>query len=211
MKALAAYGKIRDLILSGEKLPGSRLVLADLEKELHIGRGPIREALMRLDKSGLVKNVPYRGAIVAPPPRQREIEYIYKLRAELEVTLAIEAMNHLTDEDFAELDAILVEMDNLKTINEGFYKLDREFHSRILVCAKLPHLYTIVENFLDFIEVFLNLYQYEESTCSIFIEEHKVIVKALQEKDVETLSTVLESNIKGGLDLIKKAYRRIKQ
>ena len=52
MKSLIAYEKIRDMILSGIKRPGTRLILSELEEELGIGRGPIREALMRLDRSG---------------------------------------------------------------------------------------------------------------------------------------------------------------
>lgn len=42
MKSLQAYERIRDMILSGEKLPETRLVLSELESELGIGRGPIR-------------------------------------------------------------------------------------------------------------------------------------------------------------------------
>ena len=45
---------IRNMILSGEALPGTRLVLTELEEKMGVGRGPIRDALMRLDKSGLV-------------------------------------------------------------------------------------------------------------------------------------------------------------
>ena len=96
MKSLRAYEKIRDMILSGVKLPGTRLVLSELETELGIGRGPIREALMRLDRSGLVKNIPYKGAIVATPPTQKEILHIYELRADLEAKLAIEAIDNLS-------------------------------------------------------------------------------------------------------------------
>ena len=91
MKSLQAYEKIRDMILSGFKLPGTRLVLSELETELGIGRGPIREALMRLDRSGLVKNIPYKGAVVATPPTRKEILHIYDLRVNLEVKLAVEA------------------------------------------------------------------------------------------------------------------------
>ena len=77
IKSLAAYDLIRDMILSGEALPGTRLVLVDLEKKLGVGRGPIRDALMRLDKSGLVQNIPYKGAIVMMPPSSKEIEHIF--------------------------------------------------------------------------------------------------------------------------------------
>jgi DNA-binding GntR family transcriptional regulator len=77
MKSLRAYEKIRDMILSGVKRPGTRLILSDLEEELAIGRGPIREALMRLDRSGLVKNIPYKGAVVATPrPEKKSITFM---------------------------------------------------------------------------------------------------------------------------------------
>lgn len=53
MKSLIAYARIRDMILVGEKFPGIRLVLTELESELGMGRCPIREALMRFDRSAL--------------------------------------------------------------------------------------------------------------------------------------------------------------
>ena len=106
MKSLQAYEKIRDMILTGVKLPGTRLVLSELEAELGIGRGPIREALMRLDRSGLVKNIPYKGAIVATPPTQKEILHIYDLRADLEAKLAVEAIDKLTDSDILKLEEL---------------------------------------------------------------------------------------------------------
>lgn len=210
MKSLLAYEKIRDLILSGEKLPGSRLVLADLEAELGIGRGPIREALMRLDRSGLVRNVPYKGAVVASPPKQKEIEYIYKLRAELEVKLALEAIDNFTEDDFKELEKLHGQMQQLASTHDGFYTLDRRFHSRILERSDLPHLCSIVEKLLEFIEVFLNLYQYEPSTCCRFNEEHADIIRCLREKDADSLAVVLEANIQGGLGLVEKAYMKIR-
>lgn len=52
MKTLQAYEKIRDMILCGVKLPGTILVLSELEAEQGIGRGPIREDRMRADRYG---------------------------------------------------------------------------------------------------------------------------------------------------------------
>ena len=56
---------------------------------------------MRLDRSGIVKNIPYKGAIVATPPSRKEILHIYDLRADLEAKLAVEAIDNLTDEDYS--------------------------------------------------------------------------------------------------------------
>ena len=122
MKSLVAYEKIRDMILTGAKLPGTRLVLSDLEVELGIGRGPIREALMRLDRSGLVKNIPYKGAVVASPPSRKEIAIIFEIRVDLEATLAVEASKNLTPEQIGELEVLHSRM---ASVDADFYTLDR--------------------------------------------------------------------------------------
>ena len=106
MKSLMAYEKIRNMILKGQKLPGTRLIIADLEKELGIGKGPIREALMRLDRSGLVKNIPYKGVEVATTPTPREILYIYQLRKDLESNVAVAALENITDSDICDLEEL---------------------------------------------------------------------------------------------------------
>ena len=212
VKALIAYDLIRNLILSGTKLPGTRLVLAELEEELQIGRGPIREALMRLDRSGLVKNIPYKGAIVASPPKLKEMRYLYELRVNIEIKLALEAMENLTPEDFNDLEKLYEQMQKLPESCENFFTLDRIFHRRMYEASKLPHLCLIVHKLLESVEVFLSLYNYEPQDCSHFIEEHALILKALREKNAKVLCETLENNILGGLSLIDKQYRRnIKQ
>lgn len=210
MKYLKAYEKIRDLILSGKKLPGTRLVLADLEAELQIGRGALREALLRLDRSGLVRNVPYKGAVVASPPKQKEIEYIYKMRTDIETELALIAMENMNESDFQELEELHAQMVKLKSTNEGFFALDRQFHLYIAGRAELSHLYSILEKLLEFIEMFLSLYQYKANDCVRFNEEHARIIKALREKDAEVLTSLLKVNIQGGLGLVGEAYDRIR-
>ncbi len=94
--SLIAYEKIKQMILVGEKTANSRLIPADLEQDLGIGRVPIREALIQLGRTGLVVNVPYKGAVVGVPPTIEEIQEIFLLRMELEPKLAtrgLEKMN----------------------------------------------------------------------------------------------------------------------
>jgi DNA-binding GntR family transcriptional regulator len=209
VKALMAYDIIRNLILSGAKLPGTRLVLSELEEELQIGRGPIREALMRLDRSGLVKNIPYKGAIVASPPKLKEMRYLYEIRVNIELKLALEAMDNLTEEDFKDLENLYEQMKKLPESGGNFFTLDRRFHRRLYEASQLPHLCLIVHKLLESVEVFLNLYSYEPQDCSLFIEEHALILKSLREKNANVLSETLEKNILGGLNLIDKQYQKI--
>lgn len=206
MKSLQAYEKIRDMILNGSKLPGTRLVLAELEEELGIGRGPIREALMRLDRSGLVKNIPYKGAVVASPPTQKEILYIYDLRVDLESKLAVEAIDKLTAADFRRLDALQAQMEALP---QNHYQLDRQFHAVICSAANLPHLFNIAQTLLQSVESVLNIYRREKTHCMKFNAQHRAILDALKSKDPNNVKKTFEVNIRSGIDIIKETFDRL--
>ena len=201
MKSLVAYQKIRDLILSGQKLPGSRLILLDLETELGIGRGPIREALMRLDRSGLVKNIPYKGAIVAIPPSQKEIYILFNIRQDLEARLISEAINNLTPE---KIENIVQLHEQMKTIETGFYNLDRQFHSAIHEMANMPHISAIVDKLVESAEAFLTVYMQKTADKQRFIDEHGRIVEALQAGDVPLACDAIRTNVRSGLDIVER-------
>lgn len=209
IKSLQAYEKIRNLILSGDKLPGTRLVLAELEEELKLGRVPIREALMRLERSGLVKHIPYKGAVVAPPPQLKEMKCLYELRVNIESKLALEAMDNLTEEDFMDLEFLCDKMKEHPKSCENFFTLDKIFHQKMYEASKLPHLCFIVNKLLESVEIFLNIHNYETNDCTKFIEEHETIIKLLREKNRENLLKTLKKNILGGLVLIDKEYSKI--
>lgn len=86
----AAADRIRDLILSGTLRDGDRLVERDLAERLGISRGPVRDALRRLDAEGLVVLLPRRGARVATLTAA-DGEEIIALRAATE-PLAVRAL-----------------------------------------------------------------------------------------------------------------------
>lgn len=205
LKSLDAYEKIRDMILTGAKLPGTRLILTDLEKELKIGRGPIRDALMRLDRSGIVKNIPYKGAVVASPPTPKEIKSIFEVRVNLEVKMAIEALDHFSKKDIRELERLYEEMNEFKP---NFYSLDRKFHDVIYETSRLSYIYMIVQKLIQTVEAYLNLYRQEKEDCIIFNQDHHKILQAIKNKDKATLASELEINIGRGLTVIEKTFRQ---
>ena len=206
MKSLRAYEILRDMILRGEKLPGTRLILFDLEEELNIGRGPVREALMKLERSGLVKNIPYKGAIVATPPTKKEIVHIYDLRIEVEVRLAVEAIDYLTNEDIAELE-------EYHSLMQGFpvehYELDNRFHFVIYNASKLPHLCNVVRSLRFSVESVLNIHRRNKEHCKKFNKEHGLIIEAIKDRDIEKLKRTMAQNIASGLEIINETYEKV--
>ena len=70
---------LRDAIVSHELEPGRKLTEDELAAQLGVSRGPVREALMRLEREGLVVIERHRGATIASWNRQ-DIEEIYSFQ-----------------------------------------------------------------------------------------------------------------------------------
>ena len=208
VKSLTAYNLIRELVLSGEVLPGTRLILADLEQKLGVGRVPIREAIMRLDKTGLVQNVPYKGAIVMRPPSFREMESIYQMRVLAERTMAVEAMRKAKPKDLYRLEKIADEMARSCMDEPLFFHRDREFHRNLYSISDMRHLQLIVESLLVHVEILLNGRYYEYQDKELFLAQHRALLEALKAKDEELLCKTLEENILVGLKMVQKEMER---
>ena len=78
-----AYVGLREAITAGALAPGTRLREAALARHFSVSTTPVREALRRLDREGLVRLSPNRGAIVADFNR-REIMDLFETREVLE-------------------------------------------------------------------------------------------------------------------------------
>jgi DNA-binding GntR family transcriptional regulator len=81
------YERLRDEIVSGDLRPGEQLVEARIATELGVSKTPVREALIRLQRDGLVEIEPYRGARVLEPSAD-DVREILELRALIECEIA---------------------------------------------------------------------------------------------------------------------------
>jgi DNA-binding GntR family transcriptional regulator len=80
-----AHDQIRQLIISGEFAMGERLVESQLANDLETSRAPIREALQRLAKEGLVDERPHQGTFVVTLSAE-DVSEMYNVRLGLETT-----------------------------------------------------------------------------------------------------------------------------
>src|SRR5919198_5158015 len=56
--------RIREAIYRGAYAPGAQLREVELSEALDVSRGPVREALLKLEREGLVRSAWHRGATV---------------------------------------------------------------------------------------------------------------------------------------------------
>ena len=115
-----AYEVLKKAIITGEIPAGERIVETDYADRLHISRTPLREALRKLERDGLVEYVMRRGVIVHAFTAD-DVEQIYTIRNSLEMLTLPDIIANATAEDIAELREMLAKMDELDahTLNES--------------------------------------------------------------------------------------------
>src|SRR5689334_13392672 len=96
--ASAPHDKLKQLILDGEFPVGQPLVERTLADRLGVSRTPVREAIFRLEREGLVQVIEGKGAFVASYTIDDLIE-IYQIREGLEPLAARLSCAHLDDAD----------------------------------------------------------------------------------------------------------------
>lgn len=124
-----AYLVLRHRIVTLEMPPGSPVAEDEVMHELGVSRTPIREAIIRLAKDGLVTVVPRRQTLVSEI-RIGHLAEISEVRSELEGFAAGLAAERFAPDDAPELAELLEELDHVERLgeNETLIELDRKVH-----------------------------------------------------------------------------------
>ncbi|TAM12182.1 MAG: GntR family transcriptional regulator [Nevskiaceae bacterium] len=85
-----AYSRISEVLLGGGVAPGSRLVMDELAAQLDISRTPVRDALLRLEREGLIEAANRRGYVVREVARADSAQ-LYQAREAVECCAAAAA------------------------------------------------------------------------------------------------------------------------
>lgn len=131
-----AYARLADMIISLELEPGSLVSEPTLSERIGIGRTPIREALQRLIREGLVVAFPHRGLLISPINQRTQLRLL-EMRRDLDRLLARLCAERANNQDRASFAAIAVGMRASAAIGDDseFMRLDREFNRLVSRCA----------------------------------------------------------------------------
>ncbi|NDJ61833.1 MAG: GntR family transcriptional regulator [Chloroflexi bacterium] len=121
--------QIRTAIIEGRIKPNDHIVEKDLTDQLGVSRTPVREALILLEREGLVCSIPNRGSFVRSFS-ERAVEQIFSMRVTLENFAAELVVDTLTTTDFAVLEHLIfsqsdaIERDDFNRVRS----IDMAFH-----------------------------------------------------------------------------------
>lgn len=190
---------LRVAIIRGEIAPGAKLNEPVLAARYGISRGPLREAIRRLEGLGLVDHVPHAGARVTRLDRE-ELLHIYDVREALEGMAARLAASHVTRDEVAELYALLAHHAEQIQADEGRAYFQHEgnldFHYRIVRASRNPKLIQLLASDLYHR---VRMYRYQSSQRSSRPEqallEHRRIVDALADGDGDAAELLMRRHI----------------
>lgn len=131
-----AYAALEERIVTLEMAPGSDLSEQALCQEIGLGRTPVREALQRLAREGLVTVLPRKGVRVTRTDPDRQL-LVLEVRRELERLLSRTASQRASDEQRVKLREIADGMERAAETNDdrAFMRLDRAMNLLVMEAA----------------------------------------------------------------------------
>ena len=210
-QADAAFDALQTSIVKGDIPAGQKISEAELMSRFGYGRGPLREALHRLEGRGLIVRKAHSGAKVVSLSVEELID-LYEVREALEGMAARQAARRMHQDEIDDLKRLLET--HAKEIEEeqgiAYYQKegDFDFHYRIISGSKNLKLSQMLTGELYHL---LRLYRYRLSTFSGRPEkafrEHWKIIEALEDRDGELAELLMRRHISAARLNIEKRYR----
>ncbi len=187
---------LENLILTGVTKPRERLIEADLVQRLNVSRYLIRDGLKILEAKGLVKIIPYKGAVVTDLS-EKEIEDIFFMRVVLE-RLAIQlGLQNIRPADIKALKKLARQFEDCYNNNniQNMISTNEKFHDYIFGLSNNPALTQMIVDMRTRLHIVRYAAWSSPEVLERIVEEHQLYIKALTKKDFETLNELAEKHI----------------
>ncbi|SDI44549.1 GntR family transcriptional regulator [Propionivibrio dicarboxylicus] len=195
------YHEILNRILYNIWGTGHQALEQELAEELGVSRTPVREALIRLQRDGLVKVVPRHGMRVLPISL-KDIQEIHQILTSLEA-LAVElaAARNLSDSDLKLLEKTTRRMEIAHASGDikAWAEADEDFHCALVSLSGNRILTEVVDNFWGRAQrARLTMLSLRKSTEESTIE-HTRLLKAIRDGNPSLAREALEQHRKRGI------------
>jgi DNA-binding GntR family transcriptional regulator len=186
-------------IVKGDIPSGSKISEPDLARTFKVSRGPLREAIRRLEGLHLVARIPHVGARVVTLHSEQLME-IYQVREALEGMAARLACTNMSSEEIGDLKALLDEHEQSIEKSEGReyfqHEGDFDFHYRIIQGSKNQRL---IELLCSELYHLIRMYRFRSSQIlsrpNVALTEHRHICSAIEQRDGELAEILMRRHI----------------
>lgn len=175
---------LRDEILNCTLRPGSELREQELAARFEVSKSPVREALLRLEREGLIIVSPRQGYRVSPISLS-DAKDMFQLRLVLEEACVSAAIKDASDED-------LKRLDEFRTYEGGddqaaFIQYNTRFHTAIADCSANARMAGVTRNLIEHMDrlvlMSLTVDRSHGRDHERLVKEHRLIIDTIQNRD----------------------------
>src|SRR5690554_7605761 len=204
------YDSIYERLMSLEIAPGARMPIDVIARELNVSQTPVREALSRLEREGLVYKAHLIGYSAAPQLDRKRFDDLYNFRLLVEPHGARLAAQNMTPEALHTLEHIAADMaDGGTPVDRNsrysrFARIDAHFHDEIMRIAGNE----VMRSTLFNLHVHLHLFRlmYHSRVTEDALHEHENLLAAFRAGDSVAAETAMREHITHSRDRLIPAF-----
>lgn len=194
------FERLRQAVVEGGIAPGSKISEPELARRFGVSRGPLREAIGRLEAAGLVTRRANVGARVVTLSAEGLIE-IYQVREALEGMAARLAAERMTGQEIEAMQDLLMRHRERVDLDGGqaYFQQegDLDFHYRIVQASRSQRLIGIL---CDDLYHLARMYRFQFGMASRrarkALAEHGMILDAIADRDGESAELLMRRHIR---------------
>ncbi|MGV0876074.1 GntR family transcriptional regulator [Martelella sp. FLE1502] len=206
----SVHEQIYQRIMSLEILPGARIPIDQLARELNVSQTPVRDALTRLEREGLVRKAHLIGYSAAPQLTPKEFDDLYRFRLMLEPESARQACLRLTPEKLEQLEKAAADMEkgeqpvSRNSRYSRFARADAHFHDEILKVADNE----FARQALTDRHIHLHIFRlmFHSRVTQEALEEHERLLAAFRAGDADAAYHAMHDHIERSRDRLAAAF-----
>jgi DNA-binding GntR family transcriptional regulator len=192
------HRRILEQVAGGSIPPGTRIKDSALATELGVSRTPVREALLRLVREGVLAADMGRGFSVRPLDAT-EMQETGVILARLEA-LALELSADIPPERLAALGEIDVQLAGVRGDPERCIDLDEQWHRALLQGCSNERLLSMIQSLWQVPRRYMRAYLRHEGHLSLSTQHHARIIEALRRHDRETAAARFSHHWQRGIE-----------
>ncbi|WP_170915153.1 GntR family transcriptional regulator [Enterovibrio nigricans] len=189
-----------EAIVSGKFPSGSKISEPELSRELNVSRGPLREAMMRVEAMGLIERIPHVGARVITMS-EAQLSEIYAVREALEGMAIRQACIYISERELEGLRGLLIRhqqhIDDVDGATYFHQQGDFDFHYRIIQASRNSKLIGLLcDELYHLVRMYRKQSTRTQSRPERALNEHFQILTALEDRDAELAEMLMRRHIR---------------
>jgi len=203
----SVYENLKEAIVEGTLLPESRVVETRFAEALGISRTPVREAMHKLEREGLLRQDPKGGFYVVGLTRA-DIEEAFGIRGVLESYAARLATIRHQEGELAPLEEKLADyevcleqgrVDELPGINT-------DFHELLYGLSRSPKLVKMINDIRIQIFRFRQVILRIDAMARISHKDHRLMMKAIRTRQADRVERLVREHLLRGQDIVLREF-----